>query len=196
MQPFVKMDSSHLLFSCRERQRPEPVTCRLSPPCFPRGLPPRAEQSSVGNEGSWRKAPRTDGQTELSGRSTSTGLGLCPSLDSLHFITCLSKGSLTVIFNFFCQSLHRFQDQHTPQPVSGERGAGWEVGGKEDVPQREKLGEEDSASSESAEGREGASQIVCPSPWETSSRKQSLHKWSQASRLFLILTPSGGSGST
>ena len=149
MQPFVNMDSSHLLFSCRERQRPEPVTCRLSPPWFPRGLLRRAEQSSVGNEGSWRKAPRTDGQTELF-RSTSVGLGLCPSLDSLHFITCLSKGSLTVIFNLFCEGLHRFQDQHTPQPVPGERGAGWEVGRKEDVPQREKLGEEDSASSESA----------------------------------------------
>lgn len=67
---------------------------------------------------------------------------------------CLSKGSLTVIFNLFCEGLHRFQDQHTPQPVSGERGAGWEVRGK-DVPQREKLGEEGSASSESAEGREG-----------------------------------------
>lgn len=108
---------------------------------------------------------------------------------------CLSKGSLTVIFNFFCEGLHRFQDQHTPQPVSGERGAGWEVRGK-DVPQREKLGEEGSASSESAEGREGASQVVSPSPWETGSRKQSLHKQTQAGRLFLILTPSGSSGST
>ena len=108
---------------------------------------------------------------------------------------CVSKGPLTVISNLFCEGLHRFQDQHTPQPVSGERGAGWEVRGK-DVPQREKLGEEGSASSESAEGREGASQVVSPSPWETGSRKQSLHKQTQASRLFLILTPSGGSGST
>lgn len=107
-----------------------------------------------------------------------------------------SKGSLTVIFNFFCEGLHRFQDQHTPQPVSGERGAGWEVQGRDDVPQREKLGEEGSASSESAEGREGASQIMSPSPWETGSRKQSLHKWSHAGQLFLILTPSRGSGST
>ena len=108
---------------------------------------------------------------------------------------CVSKGPLTVISNLFCEGLHRFQDQHTPQPVSGERGAGWEVRGK-DVPQREKLGEEGSASSESAEGREGASQVVSPSPWETGSRKQSLHKQTQAGRLFLILTPSGGSGST
>lgn len=82
MQPLVKMNSSHLLFSCREEpQRPEPVA---------QSSHPGPLVSSTGQG----KAQEKDGQNSP-GKTHPLILVSVPPGVGCHHVTCLTNGYLT-----------------------------------------------------------------------------------------------------
>lgn len=115
MQPFVKMDSSHLLFSCRETAEWPGLHPR---PCPHPGSLENSNRDKILHRGLGAGAGAERQHTEPCSRGPSSGLSLWPSL-----ITCPSTGCLLGPETHVFWGLYRANLLNThPESTEGSEG--------------------------------------------------------------------------